>query len=353
MPHFYEKNIVEIKEEYTLFLINLITPLLYEGISSLYTYAVSSYKEIEKQRRRSRIENPGILKLFQTLLKEVPDLNNAQIESEYLRVKEGSRVSEWFDDLIKAVIKSNIVLLTYQKKEKSLLVEQRHHEQISPKDFIHKCYIEIARSIYNNPELFSHEFPSLKIKKNQREICEIIKNCIRQAIRKMLPIKLILQEYLSKDYDLDESIDNMKKKVYNDIFENEEEEREREREREPDKENDYAELTHEEAEQIQRSASPHNSVSPNASLNPTIPQQIAELEKIEPNTNLNDEIAIIKADLSKVLNPPQIQPNPDPFDIKKSSKKSQAHKDFMAQIEQENELNKQKSLKEFFVNYQK
>ena len=32
MSYFYERNITEIKNEYTTFLINIMTPFLYEGL---------------------------------------------------------------------------------------------------------------------------------------------------------------------------------------------------------------------------------------------------------------------------------------------------------------------------------
>ena len=63
-----------------------------------------------------------------------------------------------FDDLVKAVIKSNIVLLTFSTSNKqSDLVNNKYHETIDVNDFVHKCYIESARVIYNNPQLFWHD----------------------------------------------------------------------------------------------------------------------------------------------------------------------------------------------------
>jgi hypothetical protein len=63
--------------------------------------------------------------------------------------------------------------------------------------------------IYNNPELYWHEFSPLEIKRNQREACNLIRQSIHEAIRKMLPIKLVLKEYLSNDYmDDDNDVTN-------------------------------------------------------------------------------------------------------------------------------------------------
>ena len=82
MTHFYERNIVEIKTLYTSFLINIITPLIYEGIKSVYNNALTvENKFIEKGKVDPNIENPGILKIFQLCLKDIPTLNQYEIET--------------------------------------------------------------------------------------------------------------------------------------------------------------------------------------------------------------------------------------------------------------------------------
>jgi hypothetical protein len=210
MDHFYERNVSEIRSEYTTFLINIMTPFIYEGIRSVYQFALNAHKEfIEKGKHDPEIKSPGILKIFQLSLKEIPTLNNNAIETEANRIKSGSKCADWFDDLVRAVIKSNIILLIFANpKKRSEILKEEYHNKIEIKDFIHKCYIESARLIYNNPELFWHEFPPLEIKRNQREACELIKQAIHEAIRKVLPIKLILKEYLQNNYIDDFDIAN-------------------------------------------------------------------------------------------------------------------------------------------------
>ncbi len=212
MSHYYEKNIVEIKNEYTEFLINILTPLLFEGIKSIYDKAVS-FEEVYRQKEQldPSIKNPGVFKLFQICLRDIPNLNAASIESETNRIKERSKCSEWFDSLLKSVIKSHIVLLTFNSKnKKSKIVEERYHEKIDTNLFIHKCYIESSRIFFNYPELFWHHFSTLDIKRNQREIYDLIKDAIKEAIKKTLPIKLIMEEYLKNDYTYEDDINSDK-----------------------------------------------------------------------------------------------------------------------------------------------
>ena len=134
MTHFYERNIVEIKNEYTSFLTSIMSPLMYEGILKMYNQARETEKQFKqaiKDNPDMDIENPGVLKIFQFFLKGIKNISNYKIESEANRIREASKCSEWFDDLVKAVIKSYIVLLTYNASEKKCkIVKEKIHETI-------------------------------------------------------------------------------------------------------------------------------------------------------------------------------------------------------------------------------
>lgn len=209
MTHFYERNIVEIKTEYTSFLTNIMSPLIHEGIRKIYDKACETekqFKEAIKDNPNMELKNPGVLRIFQEFLLGIKNLNNYKIEAETNRIREASKCSDWFDDLVKGVIKSYIVLLTYNASEKRCrLVDEKFHNLIDIKTFVHKCYVETARMFYNYPELFWHGFSTVEIKRNQREAYELIKISIIEAIRKMLPMKLILEEYLKNDYIHDDN----------------------------------------------------------------------------------------------------------------------------------------------------
>lgn len=207
----YEKNIAEIKNDYTKCLTNIMVPFIYEGIKSCYSHALlidEAYTENGKYNLDEK--SPGILKLFQLCLKEIATLNNATIENETNRIKSCSKCSTWFEPLVRATIKSHIVLYTFTHPNKVPdILKEKFHEKVEIKDFVHKCYIESAKSIYNNPKLFYHEYPSLTIKKNQREIYKILRNSIEVAIINMLPMDSILKEYLSNDYtDIENDMSN-------------------------------------------------------------------------------------------------------------------------------------------------
>lgn len=202
MTHFYERNIVDIKNEYTDRLTDILVPLLYEGMKSIYNDAIKCFDKAEEARKYNQTAvNPGINKFFQIILKGIPTLSQAGIEVEVKRIKEFSRCSDIFDDLVKAVVKSHIVLLTYNASGKTCkLVNERYHEKININEFIHKCYIECSQVFYDNPDLLSSDYPKDTLQMCKHSAYKYIKTAISDAIHGILPLKQILQEYLSNDY---------------------------------------------------------------------------------------------------------------------------------------------------------
>jgi len=179
---------VETKNEYTTHLINILSPLIFEGIQSIYKDAQKTSNETE------------ILKIFQTYLKRIPRWNQDIINKETERIMTCSHSYEWLDSLIKATLKSNLVILMHNPTIKSQeKLDKSYYINISSSDFIHKTYIECAREIWNNPYLFYHCYPPIEIKRNQRDCIILIKDCIKEAIRKLLPVKHILNVYLGED----------------------------------------------------------------------------------------------------------------------------------------------------------
>jgi hypothetical protein len=199
--------LVETKTEYTTQLTNILVPLIYDGISSIYEDA------------RKVAKNNEELKIFQSFLKKVPKWNKSLLENEASRILTMSGCSDLLQDLINAVIKSNIMILTNTPPQ------DKHKLQIKIRIefviFIHNCYIETARIFYNNPYLFYHNIAMYDLKRNQREAFDQIKNSIIEAIRKMLPLKLILQEYLgnsfkeNKETDFDQHMSEVDKSNLN------------------------------------------------------------------------------------------------------------------------------------------
>ena len=184
--------LVETKNEYTTHLSNILTPLIFEGLHSIYKEAVEIAEGKENE----------LLKIFQTCLKRIPKWNTMMIEKETNRIINSSHSYGWLNDLIKATLKANLIVLMYNPTIRvQNKLDPSFYQNIKTVDFVHRIYIECARELWNNPYLLYHHFPPIEIKRNQRDCMNLIKDCIKEALRKLLPVKHILEFYLGEDID--------------------------------------------------------------------------------------------------------------------------------------------------------
>jgi hypothetical protein len=173
-----------IRTEYTIQLVNILTPAIYEGINSIY----SEVKKIAKDGEE--------LKIFQGFLAKIPQWTEQMVTMEATRIKTVTPNADIIDDLIKAVIQSNILLLTSTDLADKQKVLKEFNLTLNYNKFIHNVYIEVAKTFYNYQFLFFHKVPALEYKKSQLKAHKLIKEAIEEAIRKMLPLQLILKKYL-------------------------------------------------------------------------------------------------------------------------------------------------------------
>lgn len=171
--------IVEAKTQYTKQLMNILKPIVFDVLKTEYNKA---YSNTENKKE--------VLYNFQTNLKEIQRWNSDLIKQETSKLLEKC---SYFNDVITAVFVSNIRILTSVKVDKN---KKKMKITIpSNETFIHKVYVNAAKSIFNNPSLFK----PTKYGENTNEVHQIIEMSIDDAITELLPIQNILETYLGGD----------------------------------------------------------------------------------------------------------------------------------------------------------
>jgi len=193
------RYLTESKNEFFNFLCEILIPNIYHGLCEMLEYSINMYNMLEERRKRDKtINNPGIVNIFKMCLRDISTLNNLEIDNEYKKIKQNSKCSEWFDELVKSTFKSHVLFLTYDPSiENSTYKDNEIYNSLSIKDFIHKCYVESSEYFLDNCDVF--------VKKSDRKekIYEIIKNCINNSIRKTLPYNNILKEYMRINFTIE------------------------------------------------------------------------------------------------------------------------------------------------------
>jgi hypothetical protein len=175
--------LVEAKLEYT----NQLIQLLSTPIFTIFTHLYNKSKEQPHS-------NYSILQCFQIEIKNIPQWNQSMIDDLYHQIIQESKC-DWIDELLTAVFYSHAKILT------SVRNGSQNFSRIDLRipnisTFIHKCIVECARQFYMNPFLFLDDIPLLEMNRNRRDAIQIIKESINETIRKLLPIKSIINEYL-------------------------------------------------------------------------------------------------------------------------------------------------------------
>ena len=192
MDDFNVSSLHESKNEWGARLLTILTPLIIEGFKSIFD---ESYKLCKDNN-----ETAKYLMTFQNLISRIPKWNVTIIETEKKRIIDKSGCS-YLEELVTCIHIIQLKLLTAMRVGK----KQKKIDINIPKldDFIHKCYINVARKIYKNVYLFELNCPSLQIQKHHRELEIIVQECILNAVRDGIPIESILRAYMDETVEED------------------------------------------------------------------------------------------------------------------------------------------------------
>jgi hypothetical protein len=170
------------RKEFTSILIYYLYPSIYQGIRSIW--------EDAKKTALPR----DVYQNFQNRLIRVRKWNQDVIDHEYKRIVNKTKC-EWLNDLIKKVFVLNTQLLAATNVNSF-----RHKIKVkvpSAEKFIHVCYMECARSFFENA-LYMEDRQSaiskIEQSKNLQKSYKLIMQCIENAIRTLLPIESLVTE---------------------------------------------------------------------------------------------------------------------------------------------------------------
>ena len=177
----------EAKNEYSANLVNILTPLIIQGLQSIFKEACNLCQ--------SNDEDSKYLMTFQNFLTRVPKWNQEIINNETKRIIQQSKCS-YLEDLLTCVHITQLKVLTSIR----VATKQKKIDIDIPKltDFIHKVYIKCARKCYSNVYLFETDVAPLTQQKNLRECETICKECILNTVRESMPVEKILRAYIDE-----------------------------------------------------------------------------------------------------------------------------------------------------------
>lgn len=195
MDDFIASNLYSSRDEWAVRLINILCPMIKEGIQSIF---------IEAQNMCMTTKEPQkYLLTFQNMLSSIRSWNATIIEEERKRIVERSGCG-YLEDLITCVHIVQLKVLTYIRvgnKQKKIDISIPNLDT-----FIHKCYINSAKKIYSNVYLYETGITQLMKQRNQRELEQMIQESILQTIRDSIPTESLIRSYLDESVEEEEEV---------------------------------------------------------------------------------------------------------------------------------------------------
>jgi len=195
MDDFVISNLHESRNEWCSRLVSIFTPLVIEGIRSIFN---ESWKICDENNEQNKY-----LMTFQNFICRIPKWNSILVEEEKKRIIERSGCT-YLEDLITCVHIIQLKVLTCirvgnKQKKIDISIPKLDH-------FIHKIYIHVARKVYMNVYLFETNISPLLIQKNGRELEIIVQECILTTIRESIPTEAIIRAYMEESTEHEEEV---------------------------------------------------------------------------------------------------------------------------------------------------
>ena len=194
-----------------------------EYLKQMSTWIVPPLVEFFRKEYNTLADTEGkrVMSAFQTYCSEVPLWNQDVIDSNIGIILDNCRC-DYMEELMTAVF------IAYTKMLTAIRVNSRQKKlQITlPKldHFLHRVFIECARSFWKAPYLFAQELAPVEKQKNILQAEQICTEALSGAVRSLLPVKSILRDYLDDgEEDKEEKEDEKDEKDEEEDKEEEEE----------------------------------------------------------------------------------------------------------------------------------
>jgi hypothetical protein len=189
----YTSNILnDSKNEWSILLINYITPHIVDGFRSIFNEAVRVCEENDEIEK--------YLMTYQNLLARIPKWNQQMITTEHERIVKLCNCS-YLEDILTCVHIIQLKVLSCVRVGNETKKVKIDVPEFSL--FLHNVYTNIARKLYSSIYLFEIDVPPLEQQKRNREFELMVQTCIMNTIRDKIPVETILRQFIDETQEVE------------------------------------------------------------------------------------------------------------------------------------------------------
>ena len=189
----YSTNVLsDSKNEWSIVLLNMITPHIIDGFRSIFNEAVQLCSDNDEESK--------YLMTYQNLLARIPKWNQTMIDAEKDRIIKQCNCS-YLEDILMCVHIIQLKVLSCVRvgsESKKINIDIPDFSL-----FIHNVYTNVARKLYSNIYLFEVDNQHLEIQKRNREFEMLVQTCIMNTIRDKMPIEMLLRQYIDETQEVE------------------------------------------------------------------------------------------------------------------------------------------------------
>ena len=192
MDDYTSNTLTDSKNEWSIILMNHLTPHIIDGFRSIFNESVQLCTENDEEEK--------YLMTFQNLLARIPKWNQSIIDNEKTRIIKLCNCS-YLEDILTCVHIIQLKILSCVR-----VGSETKKVSIDIPDFsafVHKTYTNIARKLYSNIYLFEIDIPPLETQKRNREFEHMVQICIMNTIRDRIPIETLLRQYIDETQEIE------------------------------------------------------------------------------------------------------------------------------------------------------
>jgi len=192
MDDYTSNTLTDSKNEWSIILMNHLTPHIIDGFRSIFNESVQLCTENDEEEK--------YLMTFQNLLARIPKWNQSIIDTEKARIIQLCNCS-YLEDILTCVHIIQLKILSCVR-----VGSETKKVSIDIPDFsafVHKTYTNIARKLYSNIYLFEIDIPPLETQKRNREFEHMVQICIMNTIRDRIPIETLLRQYIDETQEIE------------------------------------------------------------------------------------------------------------------------------------------------------
>ena len=179
--------LTESKNEWSILLMNYVTPHIMDGFRSIFNESVQLCDKNEEPEK--------YLMTFQNLLTRIPKWNQQTIDLEKERIVKLCNCA-YLEDLVVCVHIIQMKILSCVRvgsDSKKLNIDIPDFGL-----FIHQVYTNVARKLYSSIYLFELEVSGLEKQKRTREFELLVQICIMNTVRDRIPVEALLRQYIDE-----------------------------------------------------------------------------------------------------------------------------------------------------------